>query len=163
MRTPLILGALAALYATPALADADTTPDGEVRAAVDRFFDAIRSDDKAELAEVMLPEGVIFVHSRMDPEHPRVDAVTVEDHLARWATRSASFDERMYYDTVRISGDMAQVWGPYSFMADGKLSHCGVNSLSLVKTDDGWKVGNTSFTMVPPGQCAEVGVDWVGE
>ena len=39
---------------------------------------------KTALAGVMHTQGVIFVHNRMNPEAPRVDAVPVADHLARW-------------------------------------------------------------------------------
>ena len=60
----------------------------------------------------------------------------------------------MIYETVLVDGDMAQVWGPYYFEVEGALSHCGVNSLSLVRdASGGWKVGNTSFTVEPPETC----------
>ena len=58
---------------------------------------------------------------------------------------------------VLVDGDMAQAWGPYTFFANGKISHCGINSLSMVRTDDGWKVANTSFSMVPPEECESIG------
>jgi hypothetical protein len=63
----------------------------------------------------------------------------------------------MVYTAVLVDGDMAQVWGPYRFMAGGKTTHCGIDSLSMVKRDGAWKVANTSFTMVPPSQCDALG------
>ena len=133
-----------------------------VAAGVDAFFDALRSDDKTALARTMVPEGLIFVHNRMDPENSQVVQRTVSDHLENWLNPPTGLDEFMNYDAILVDGDMALVWGPYSFHSGGEVTHCGINSMSMVKTADGlWKVGNTSFSMVPPAQCSEVGADWV--
>ncbi|MEA1620026.1 hypothetical protein SOQ14_13975 [Erythrobacter sp. T5W1-R] len=132
----------------------------EAAGAVDAFMAAIGSDDKTLLARHMDPRGTIFIHNRMDAANPRVDVVPVAQHLERWAARTGDYEEVMEYDVVRVEGDMAQVWGPYSFRYNGGLTHCGINSISLVRGADGWKVANTSFSMVPPAQCAEVGADW---
>jgi hypothetical protein len=157
--------AITALLATttPANANVAKTPFSEVVLAAIEFMDAIGSDDKTALADLMVPEGVIFVHNRMEPDNPRVDIVPVADHLARWAKGTRKTSERMEMTNVNVDGDMAQVWGAYSFSVDGVVSHCGINSLSMVKTDSGWKVGNTSFTMVPTDQCQAVGAHWVTE
>ncbi|WP_086618952.1 hypothetical protein [Erythrobacter tepidarius] len=155
MKSSLALAVL--LAAAPLAAQAPTPEQAEAIAAADAFFAALRSDDKTALAEQMLPEGMIFVHSRMQPDRPRVDAVPVAKHLERWVTSTRKVDEVMRYDKVLVDGDMAQVWGPYRFIAEGKTMHCGINALSLVRTESGWKVANTSFTMEPPERCAALG------
>jgi hypothetical protein len=156
--------ALLGLAAAPLAANSPTSDQIEVMDGVEAFFEALRSDDKTALANTLLPEGMIFVHSRMNPETPRIDVVPAADHLARWATQTRKVDEFMHIETVLVDGDMAQVWGPYYFTVEEKLSHCGINSLSMIKTDDGWKVANTSFTMEPPAACeaivAQVNAHW---
>lgn len=152
---------LAAFAAAP-LAAEEASPgqapeQAEVTAAADAFFHALGSTDKTALATAMLPEGVIFVHNRMDPANPRVDAVPVARHLERWAGTTGRFIEEMRYATVLVDGDMAQVWGPYVFLANSEITHCGINSLSMVRTESGWKVANTSFTMEPPSECERLG------
>jgi hypothetical protein len=138
-------------------ADPYTARDVGVRRAADAFFAALRNPDKTALARQMVPEGMIFIHNRMR-DKPEVDVVPVAEHLANWAKSPPGVDERMIYQTVLIDGDMAQVWGPYRFMAGGKTSHCGINVLSMVLTEDGaWKVANTSFTMERPEFCDEIG------
>jgi hypothetical protein len=154
----LLLGIAAAPLAAEPNDAKPSREQAEVMLAADAFFAALRSEDRTALARQMLPEGMIFIHSRMNPDLPRVDAVPVADHLARWATRTGNFDEVMSYDVVLVDGDMAQVWGPYSFSVDYQLTHCGINSLSMVRTDDGWKVANTSFTMERPSECEGLGV-----
>ena len=157
MRETILIAALA-LAAAPAHAEEYTPAQAEVIAAADAFMDAIGSTRKTDLAEVMIPEGMIFVHNRMDPDNPRVDVVPVAQHLERWAGTTGRFIETMRYETVLVDGDMAQVWGRYAFFANSLLSHCGINSLSMVRTEEGaWKVANTSFTMEPPSACERLG------
>ena len=42
--------------------------------------------------------------------------------------------------TVSIHGTIANVWGEYEFLREGKFAHCGVDSFNLLRTVDGWKV-----------------------
>lgn len=136
---------------TPEWAIVDEDP---IFDAVDAFLAAIGSDHKSDLADHMLPDGTIFVHNLMDPQNPRVDVVSNAKHLENWAKRGGIFEEAMEEYKLSVSWTMAHAWGWYTFKVDGKVSHCGVNSLSLVRMDDGrWKVGNASFTMVPPDEC----------
>ncbi len=123
---------------------------------VNAFFNALASDDKAALARQMIPDGTIFIHNRMKPDAPRLDVVPVARHLENWRKSPADVAEVMHLETVLVDGDMAQVWGPYYFTVAGKLSHCGINSLSMVKRDGAWLVANTSFTMEPPARCEAV-------
>jgi hypothetical protein len=158
MKALLITAAL--LTAAPLAAEPphEHAPEqAEVIAAADAFFFALGSTRKTDLAEVMLPGGMIFIHDRRTPDAPRVDMVPVAQHLERWARTTGRFVENMRYETVLVDGDMAQVWGPYVFFANSEVSHCGVNSLSMVRTESGWKVANTSFTMEPPGECKRLG------
>ena len=176
MRGTTIFAGLALVIATPAIAfqepppqqakaetepaEAPTiylTPVGEVTSAVWSFFKALRSDDKTALASVMDANGMITIHDRMNPSEPKIAFVPVSRHLENWLKSPPGLDERMFEETVLIDGDMAQVWGPYRFTADGKTTHCGINSLSLVKHADGWKVANTSFTMEHPSECERLG------
>jgi len=156
------LTALALTTAAP-LAAAPSPEHAAVIAAVDGFFVALRSDDKAALAREMDPQGMITIHNRMDPAAPKVLFVPVAKHLENWAKSPTGLDERMVYRTVLVDGDMAQVWGPYRFTAGGKTTHCGINSMSLVKGASGWKVANTSFSMVPPDQCDALGAPEAGQ
>jgi hypothetical protein len=153
-----ILAPAAALAAASPLAAQELTPETvEVMAAADGFFAALGSTRKTDLAEVMMPEGMIFIHNRMNPDATRVDIVPVAQHLEDWARSTGRFIEKMRYSTVLVDGDMAQVWGPYVFLANSEVAHCGINSLSMVRTLEGWKVANTSFTMELPSECKWLG------
>jgi hypothetical protein len=50
-------------------------------------------------------------------------------------------DERNTIESIQLSGPMAVVWCPYEFYLDGKFSHKGVNSITLIKSGrEGWKI-----------------------
>ncbi|MEM6266464.1 MAG: hypothetical protein AAF707_02990 [Pseudomonadota bacterium] len=163
-----VLIALAALCSAPALADPSPSdvasdPEGEVIGAAETFFEALRDPDKTALARMMLPEGVIFVHDRRDPAAPKTRIVPAGTHLESWTKSPPGTDEYMIYETVLVDGEMAHVWGPYVFLVDGKPTHCGINSMSLAKTAEGWRVGNTSFTMTALDECEALGAPDTGQ
>lgn len=49
-------------------------------------------------------------------------------------------DERISFENIKIDNELASVWAPYQFFANGKFSHCGVNSFQLVKVNGFWKI-----------------------
>ncbi len=154
---PITFALAAAPIAAETPASTQAPEHAAVTAAADAFFDALRTDDKTALALQMDPQGLITIHNRMDPAAPKILFVPVAKHLENWLKTPPGLDERMVYTTVLVDGDMAQVWGPYSFIASGKTTHCGINSMSLVKREGARKIANTSFSMVPPADCDALG------
>jgi len=146
----------ALLVAAPVAAQDNRVEKLIIADGVHTFLAYLADADKAALSRAMQPEGVIFIHNRMEPDKPRIDIVPVADHLVRWKNSPSPVAEYMHIETILVDGDMAQVWGPYYFTIGGKLSHCGRNSLSLVKTPALWKVANVSFSMDPPEKCDAV-------
>ncbi|MDP5138985.1 MAG: hypothetical protein NWP83_00775, partial [Spirosomaceae bacterium] len=49
-------------------------------------------------------------------------------------------DERLSGYDIKIDGDMATVWTPYSFFVNNNVSHCGVNAFTLIRQNDSWKI-----------------------
>lgn len=49
-------------------------------------------------------------------------------------------DERISFKNIKIDNDLASVWTHYQFFANGKFSHCGVNSFQLVRLKGLWKI-----------------------
>jgi len=149
--------AVSALLAAPLDARSPTHEQIEVIEAVDGFFAALRSEDKTALARTMRPDGVLFIHDRRDPDNVRILARPVSQHLDGWEESPPGTDEYMTYKHILIDGTMAQVWGPYVFLLNGETTHCGINSMSLAKGEEGWLISNTSFTMTAPEDCDKVG------
>ena len=152
-----IFAITAALAAAPLAAEEPTSAEAEVVAAADAFFAALRSDDKTALARQMIADRTIIVSDRMAPGRPEVLTIPVSRHLENWAKSPPGLDEHMTYQSVVVDGDKAQVWGPYRFLANGQTTHCGQNLLTFERTENGWKLGDTSFTMEQPSECARLG------
>jgi hypothetical protein len=54
---------------------------------------------------------------------------------------------------IEVDGDIAMVWGPYTFTVNGKVHHCGVNHFDLVRDGGSWKVLNVTWSQRTTG-CA---------
>ncbi len=52
---------------------------------------------------------------------------------------------------IKIHNDIAVAWVPYTLSLSGKFSHCGVDVFTLLKTSDGWKIVNASYSVEPNG------------
>jgi hypothetical protein len=68
-----------------------------------------------------------------------------------FAEKRADITEHMYAPRVSVFGDMAVVDGRYVFFVNHKAAHCGMNSFHVVRTADGWKLGNSISTIEPAG------------
>jgi hypothetical protein len=67
------------------------------------------------------------------------------------STQGALLERFTSKPTVTIHGRIAEVWGEYEFLRDGKFSHCGIDSFTLLKTDQGWKVATIVYTAETTG------------
>ncbi len=54
--------------------------------------------------------------------------------------KTMTFEERILSYDVKVDGVMANVWTPYEFYVNEKLSHKGVNSFQLIKENDAWEI-----------------------
>ena len=124
---------------------AQSADETAVRAAVQRLFDGMRSADSA-MARSVFADGARFasVDTRTPSASIKYDAV---DGWIRAVGNSARrWDEQIYDVQVRIDGNIAQVWAPYTFYLDKAVRHCGVDSFSLLRDAGGWKVTQLSDT-----------------
>jgi len=76
----------------------------------------------------------------------RWESDSVNEWLGAVSRSNHRWDERIYDVQVRVDGNLAQVWAPYTFYLDGKISHCGVDALQLLKDPSGWKVTQLADT-----------------
>lgn len=139
MLRPLIALAFAlAAWAQPL--SAQSTPEQEVRAAVDRMFEAMRMGDSASLRAAFHPsarlnstavrEGRLVV--RADSIEAFIRAVG-SPHPELW-------DERISDVEIRVDGPLATAYMKYAFYRGEQFSHCGVNAFQFVKGENGWQI-----------------------
>ena len=114
------------------------------------FMDALSARDTRRLDELLTPEAMLY--SLRDGEAgPVFGARTRESFLGGLQGESRVFLERIWEPVVKVSGGVAMVWAPYDFHLDGAFSHCGVDVLTFLKLEGGWKVASVTYNVVREG------------
>jgi Putative lumazine-binding len=133
-----LLAVLFTLAGLAARAADDQTPI----AVVQRLFAAMTTHDAAAARALFLPEAMLF--------SVRADGTANAMPHDRWVERmGASKDawlERIWEPKQLEHGSVAIVWAEFDFHLNGKFSHCGIDSFSLLKTASGWKIASISDT-----------------
>jgi hypothetical protein len=116
---------------------AQTSDEKDVLAAVQKTFDGMAANDAAKILASMTADARLY--------GVRSTGETYNIPAEQWANRIASIKSQLIErftkaPRVSIHGAIANVWGEYEFLRDGKFGHCGVDSFNLLKTADGWKV-----------------------
>lgn len=140
----LIPSLLAALALTTPAAAASTADENAAINTVQRFFDAMGSQDAATLAAVTLPGGVYTSIRPAPGGGTKINRITVEDFIKNLRP---GLQEAMWAPRVSVrAGMMATVTAPYEFKLDGKTTHCGIDVFDLAKVDGQWKIASAIWT-----------------
>lgn len=161
MRQVFFLGfafATLAFVAAPADAVSLDAQQREALSSVDTLFTAMAGHDVAAARAVLMP-GAAFVVHRPDGQ---VKLEHDADFLDALAKKGGAWRERIWQPTVLVDGDLAQVWAPYDFHLDGKFSHCGIDSFSLVRQDGRWRIAGISYSVQLKGCATDPATHAVG-
>ena len=111
-----------------------------VKQVVVDLFDAMRAGD-GEAVAALFTEGAIL-ESMGESEDGPVKRVTPIDNFAQAITgpHERMLDERIWDITVHVNQRLATVWTKYAFYLGEEFSHCGVDSIVLFKSAEGWKM-----------------------
>lgn len=148
-KAPRIL-LLTVSFALAPTSRADAQSDSAaVIAVAQRLLDAINTGDTA-VARAVLAPGAQFVSARAGGS-PRRQADSA--FVRSLASRQVKYLERMWSPVVRVKGAIADVWAPYDFHTDGKFSHCGIDTFTLLMGPNGWQIASVVYTVEQTG-CA---------
>jgi hypothetical protein len=133
---------------------AQSADETAVRAVVQRLFDGMRSADSA-MARSTFADGARFasVDTRTTPATIKYDPV--DGWIRAVANSARRWDEQIYDVQIRVDGNIAQVWAPYTFYLDKAVRHCGVDSFELLRKAADWKITQLSDTRRTDG-CRDV-------
>jgi len=117
------------------------TPEMEVQKVIEQLFDAMRAKDGAAAGAVFL-ETAPMQTVVAGENGSTLRSNSVADFVNRIATtpEDVNLDERILDYQIKVDGDLAAAWTPYEFYVNDQFSHCGVNSVQLVRTAEGWKI-----------------------
>lgn len=142
----LILGLMLLTYMPASPAQAQSEEVDKVRAVIDRLFDGMRAGDSTMVRSV-LHESALMGRAtdqgfRVGPPDQFVRAVgTPHDQV---------WDEQIWDVHISIDGRLASAWMEFAFFLGDNMSHCGVNSMQLYRTEEGWKIVYLADTNRPP-------------
>jgi hypothetical protein len=132
-------------FSAAAAGDPEEKP---ILAVIQRLFDAMAAHDGDAVRAVSVTNGRIFA-SRASG----VANTSFEEFAVRMSAAKQKYLERIWKPRIQVRGAVANVWADYDFHVDGKLDHCGIDSFSLVKMPEGWKIAGLAFTSETTG-CA---------
>ena len=120
--------------------------EADVRAAIDRLFEGMRKGDSTMVRSVLHEDALLSrISDRgigMSSMDGFLDAVgTPQDQV---------WDERIWDVQIFVDGQLASAWMEFAFFLGDQMSHCGVNSMQLYQTHEGWKIFHLADTNRPP-------------
>ena len=117
----------------------DSASEAEVLAVVNRLWEAMRTNDSSKARSVF--DSTAQMVSIVDRNGTRAVRWSRADNFVRAiGAATTPWIERMVGPEVRIDGNLASVWTWYDFTVNGKMSHCGYDSIELARMLDGWKI-----------------------
>ncbi|MFV8370732.1 nuclear transport factor 2 family protein [Flavobacterium sp. LB2R40] len=117
----------------------------EIQKVIETFFEAFHAKDTLKLHN--LCDDQIILQSIAD----NAKGITLSNEKPQVFFKSIAsipveikFQEKILSYSIQVDGSMAHAWTPYEFYVNGKLSHKGVNSFTLLnknssKTSE-WKI-----------------------
>jgi hypothetical protein len=124
----------------------------DVVAKVQQLFDALGTGDVELLRAIVDPTVVMHFTEARDGVTTFGNS-TVDGLADRISADDPPLIERMWDPIVATNGSLAMLWAPYDFYTGATFSHCGVDAVNLMKTDDGWRIVGLSWTRLQPPEC----------
>ena len=118
-----------------------STEEAQVLASVKTALAAIGARDAVALGQTLRPDATTTTVTEQVITHK-----TRDEFLARFAPGPERFEERLSDPAIEIDGNIAMVWGRYTFLIDGKVHHCGYDHFDLVRDSGGWKIQNLTWS-----------------
>jgi hypothetical protein len=119
------------------------TPEEQAAlASITALFDGMAKRDAAAMKKPLLPGGTLVLMRDGKPVQMTFEAFV--ERVAKPGT--TQIEERIHDPLVRIDNDLAVVWAPFEFLADGKVDHCGTDLFNLVRTDGKWLIASIADT-----------------
>ncbi|WP_234736007.1 nuclear transport factor 2 family protein [Tellurirhabdus bombi] len=114
-----------------------------VQAAIDQMFDGMRKADTTLFKSVFIPTSTLMSVGKTKDGLTSVRQESIPQFVASVGKQKpGALDERLSGYEIKIDGELATAWTPYTFYYNQQKSHCGVNAFTLVKIEGKWKIQN---------------------
>jgi ketosteroid isomerase-like protein len=134
----------------PASAQEALDEQARVQAIAEAALEAISNEDMVAFTDLMVDDAITASISERDGEVRYSVRSRAE---SRASNPKNDILERGFDPEISISGPIAMVWLPYDLYVDGEWSHCGVDTFTLVRTEDGWRIASMAWSVEQPPAC----------
>ncbi len=113
----------------------------EIKQSISVFFEGLQTADTLKIQTVCHKE--MKLQSIM--EKNAIGTLSFESNEEFYKSiasipKNLKIEERLLSYKIQVDGSMAQVWTPYEFYMNDKLSHIGTNSFTLLLENNIWKI-----------------------
>jgi hypothetical protein len=134
--------------------------------AIQELFRGMRTGDSDAVRSVLAPHARFSVlglehgggargGTAAEDAAVSIKAQSVDPWVEAIGNSKGKWDERIYDVEVRVDDRMASAWVPYTFYLNGAIDHCGVNSIELLRDQEGWKITQLSDTRREGPHCPD--------
>lgn len=114
----------------------------EVQHSIEIFFEGFHQKDTAKIKSVCADKIILQSIRESAVKGNKLSDENAKEFYKSIASipSNMKFKEKILSYTIQIDGTMAHVWAPYEFYLNDNLSHSGVNTFTLFKEKDSWKI-----------------------
>jgi hypothetical protein len=113
-----------------------------VLAPVNALFAGMAKRDAAAIKASAIPGANMILMRDGKPAQMTIEAFA--DRVGK--PGKTAIEERIHDPLIRIDNDLAVVWAPFEFLADGKVDHCGTDLFNLVHSEGKWLIASVADT-----------------
>lgn len=114
----------------------------DVQKSIEIFFEGFHQKDTVKIQSVCSSKIILQSISESSSKGNKLSDESAKEFYKSIASIPVSmkFQEKILSYNVQVDGTMAHVWAPYEFYLNDKLSHSGVNTFTLFKENNIWKI-----------------------
>ncbi|GHA29777.1 hypothetical protein GCM10007103_08800 [Salinimicrobium marinum] len=119
-----------------------TSEEENVKQTIETFFDGFHSRDSLIMKSVVNEEIVMQSIGRNPEGELKLHHEDFGKFLKSIISIPATtlFREELHSYEIKIDGDMANVWTPYTLYVNEVFQHCGVNNFQLFRKNEEWQI-----------------------
>lgn len=115
--------------------------ENAIKQSISVFFEGLQTSDTLKIQSVCHKEMKL----QSITEKNAIGSLSFDSNSAFYKSiaaipKNVKIEERILSYNIQIDGTMANVWTPYEFYINEKLSHIGVNSFTLLLENNIWKI-----------------------
>ena len=120
---------------------------------VNKFLNVLETGDVTSAKEILMTDGSNF-SVREEGDSLTIKHTDYKTLIGSLPKTKGKYKEVINDPKVLIHGNIAVVWTEYKFYIDNQFSHCGMDSFSLIKDENKWKIASIIYTVEKKG-CEE--------